>query len=330
MAAASSSSQPAAVAAVAAVTDKLCACGGLSKCNAPPATFGLLDHVDTALAAGVEMAKDLRRPPPMPKIVHQTWKGCGDAPERQAQWRHDCMRLNPGWTFWLWSDEDNRKLVEEHYPSYLGMYDEYDVNIKRIDAARLFILHRFGGLYMDMDFACLRPFDELPSLVDGREAIFSYQYPQRSGHDGDFIANNFMAGPPQHPLWSYTIHKLRSTRQRITVFATGPSFLTHTIKEYETQLGKRGVELQPCQNQTVCDLRRGDGLVVYKMPVVYAAGWKAMSRNPCAAGTRLDLRRCRMNGGANTSILATFWTMTWKQGPNASTSTDAAASSESS
>ena len=149
------------------------------------------------------------------------------------------------------------------------------------------------------------------ALFFGAPTLFVLQAPNKRTP----IANNFMAGPPQHPLWSYTIHKLRSTRQRVTVFATGPSFLTHTIKEYETQLGKRGVELQPCQNQTVCDLRRGDGLVVYKMPVVYAAGWKGAALNPCKSGATQELDACAEaaeQAGRNGSVLATFWTMTWK------------------
>ena len=301
-----------------AVTDTACACGGLSKCHAPPRTFGLLLQRNMALAAGVEVAHNIRRLPHMPKIVHQTWKSCSDAPERQSRWRADCMAMNPGWEFKLWSDDDNRNLIEEHYPSFLSMYDGYDVNIKRIDAARLFILHRFGGLYMDMDFACLRPFEDLPALADARDAVFSTQYPQRAGHERDYIANNFMAGPPQHPLWSYLIAQLLVTFvHRHVIMATGPNFLTQTVREYEEELGKRRVELRPCESRTVCDFRRGDGLVVYKMPIIYASGFRATTKNPCGTGTRRDLEICRVKGSANVSLLATFWTMTWKE-PNAS------------
>ena len=202
--------------------------------------------------------------------------------------------MNPGWSFWLWTDEDNRRLIAEHYPQFLAMYDGYDLPIKRIDAARIFYLHRFGGIYMDLDFACLRPFDAL--TAPWNDAIFSYQYPSRF-HPGA-IANNFMAGPPQHPFWSHAIHGLTTQAHRPLLMAAGPNFITNWIALYQKQLEKRGVP--------------DDHITVYKMPTIYSAGWRAGNKNPCGDGTRQELARCRREGTANTSILATFWTMTWK------------------
>ena len=115
------------------------------------------------------------------------------------------MELNPSWTFRLWSDADNRQLIAEHYPSFLGVYDNYTIPMQRVDAARLFQVHRFGGLYLDLDFACLKPFEMNNSIRHG-EATFSYQYmdPHRLGA----IANNVFAAPPQHPLFSFIIRGL--------------------------------------------------------------------------------------------------------------------------
>ena len=36
------------------------------------------------------------------------------------------------------------------------IYDNYDVNIKRVDAVRYFYLYHFGGLYVDLDFECIK------------------------------------------------------------------------------------------------------------------------------------------------------------------------------
>ena len=57
------------------------------------------------------------------------------------------------------------------------MYDGYDKPMKRVDMARLFYLFRFGGTYMDLDFACLRPLSALP-LAPGM-AIFGASPPLR-------------------------------------------------------------------------------------------------------------------------------------------------------
>ena len=166
----------------------------------------------------------------IPKIVHQTWKGCASSlPSKQARWREGCMRVNPGWSFWLWNDEDNRRLIADHYPSFLKMYDSYDVKMKRVDAARLFYLHRFGGIYMDLDFACLRSFEELP--MPSHDAVFSHQYANTAAKDlagvAGTIANNFMVAAPDHPFFAYAI---RCRRPKLTAHCSSPRaqlFVSH-------------------------------------------------------------------------------------------------------
>lgn len=239
----------------------------------------------------------------IPKIVHQTWKSCNSLPPKQAQWREACKRANPNWSFWLWSDEDNRQLIANHYPSFLAMYDSYDVKMKQIDAARHFYLHRFGGIYMDLDFACLRPFDALP--MPAHEALFSHQYANiavrdpRAGVAGA-IANNFMVAAPGHPFFAYSIHKMPSKASRSLLYATGPNFLSRMIDEYRTVIPSQLGSSAPPAHVTV-----------YKMPKVYATGWKG--KNPCGSGLPDEVELCSAASKAtNGSILATFWTMTWR------------------
>ena len=51
--------------------------------------------------------------------------------------------MHPSWEYKLWTDEDNRNLIKDHYPWFLKTYDEYDVNIKRVDAVRYFYLYHY-------------------------------------------------------------------------------------------------------------------------------------------------------------------------------------------
>ena len=41
------------------------------------------------------------------------------------------------------------------------MYDGYGFGIQRADAMRLFFLHKFGGIYIDLDIECKRSLDFL-------------------------------------------------------------------------------------------------------------------------------------------------------------------------
>ena len=45
----------------------------------------------------------------------------------------------------LWTDEDNRALVQHHYPWFLATYDAMSRNVSRADAARYLYMHRYGG-----------------------------------------------------------------------------------------------------------------------------------------------------------------------------------------
>lgn len=44
----------------------------------------------------------------------------------------------------LHTDEDNLKLITDHYPDFLTVYRSYNEKIKRIDSSRYFYLHHYG------------------------------------------------------------------------------------------------------------------------------------------------------------------------------------------
>ena len=106
-----------------------------------------------------------RRASGIQRIIHQTWKSHTLYPA-QAQWQENCRRLNPGWEFRLYDDDENAALVRDHFPELAETFASYPKNINRIDAVRLLYLAKFGGIYMDLDYTCLRPFDELLAGVD--------------------------------------------------------------------------------------------------------------------------------------------------------------------
>jgi hypothetical protein len=105
------------------------------------------------------------------KIIHQTWK----TEKVHARFREHIrswIQRNPGWEYKFWTNDDCRNLIETKYPKYLAMYDSYPQNIQRADAIRYFILDAYGGVYADLDFEALKPFDGLirgHSLVIGQE-----------------------------------------------------------------------------------------------------------------------------------------------------------------
>ncbi len=157
----------------------------------------------------------------IPKVIHQTWKTREiEAPFRQA-WVDSWQELNPDWDYRLWTDEDLEEFIRTEFPSFLATYLSYDVAIKKVDAARYLILKRLGGVFVDLDFICLRP---LEALLEKEFILFGQQFdnPRAPGA----ICNAFMASAPDHPFWDGIEAALTATRNYPILEAAGPDFLT--------------------------------------------------------------------------------------------------------
>lgn len=161
----------------------------------------------------------------IPKIIHQTWK-TSTIPENlyKRDWVESWRRHHTEWEFRLSTDYDNRRLISEHYPWFLKTYDGYDQNIKRVDAWRYFALHKYGGLYVDLDFECFKPIDP---LLAGRDLVLSYRN-QQGG-----IANAIMASAPGHPFWEIVWALLEENRDLDVLRATGPLLMTQAYRSCE-------------------------------------------------------------------------------------------------
>ena len=229
---------------------------------------------------------------PMPLLLHQSWKSC-TPPPRQSMWRDSCAALNPGWLMHLWTDGANRMLVEQLFPDLLQLYDSYDVSIKRVDAVRLMYLYAYGGVYMDLDFACLKPLLTSGLLQPGH---FVAGYQLRQTGQPHAIANAFMASPPGHPFVAYLLSRLQQSATLGVLAATGPVFLTQAVNEYIRIHG------------------RSAKVVIHEMPTIYPFAWN--EENECSRGeTAAVLAQCTARLANTSAALVTFWTHkeTWRR-----------------
>ncbi|MFE5947948.1 glycosyltransferase [Streptomyces sp. NPDC056480] len=170
----------------------------------------------------------------IPHIIHQTWKSA-EVPPRWRAWVESWQRHHPSWEYRLWTDEDNRDFLHRHYPWFLPVYDGYPKGIMRADAIRYFLLDHFGGVYVDLDFECLRP---LNGLIGGHGLILGYEPEAHAGMGlarerriERIVGNAFLASRPRHPLWAHIHRELVRTHKETDVLdATGPFFLTRAME----------------------------------------------------------------------------------------------------
>lgn len=169
----------------------------------------------------------------IPRIIHQIWIG-----DPYPPYIEKCMLLwrahHPTWRFEFWTEVElsafdmvNRELYEtaEHY-CLPGRLEQF-----RADIARYEILHEFGGVYVDADFECLRPIDDLPQ--DG--AWLPWE------KDGTWLSNGIIGAEPGHPFIgeireALTPHALGMVRREgpvATARLSGPQFITKLWRQRE-------------------------------------------------------------------------------------------------
>ncbi len=173
----------------------------------------------------------------IPRIIHQSWKN-RSLPSQYEGYVNGWKELHPQWEYRLWTDDDNQRLVEQHYSWLLPVYLNYPLAIQRADMARVLYLHRFGGVYADIDFECLRSFEDFaeePHVVLGREKGGLGWF--RRGRD--YVSNALMASPPGHPFWKTVLQSMcaKSRCQRFyeprvsyVLSTTGPEVIDAVVE----------------------------------------------------------------------------------------------------
>jgi hypothetical protein len=139
----------------------------------------------------------------IPKIIHQT------GPTDLTKWHPLWFKCQESWKknfldfeYRFWNDEEIDELIEEHFPQYWKMYNEFPIHILKIDFVRLCFMYQYGGIYADLDYYCYSNFyDELKNEV----------YLVENPFGNDPIENSLMCSVPKHDFW---IECMELTKER--------------------------------------------------------------------------------------------------------------------
>ena len=88
------------------------------------------------------------------QIIHQTWTKLitHGIPKKHVPYVRSWEEYHPDALHVLWTDEDNDELIRLYYPHYYRTYKTFVLVIQQCDFARLLYLHRYGGVYADLDY----------------------------------------------------------------------------------------------------------------------------------------------------------------------------------
>jgi mannosyltransferase OCH1-like enzyme len=180
----------------------------------------------------------------IPKIIHQTWKTT-DIPPRFQRAVDSVKRYHADWEYRLWTDEDIDNYVREHHADFYPAFVAFPRHIMRVDLIRYLILYDMGGVYCDLDYEFLRPYD-----YSGYDMIMSLERDLSYGDQCNTISNYIMASCPGHPFWAYVVDDMKQnppvTHSYTDVLtATGPGYISRHFFELYPKEQWPGVKLTP-------------------------------------------------------------------------------------
>ncbi len=160
--------------------------------------------------------------PLIPKIIHQIWLG-GKLPEKFVWMTESWRKKHPTWKYILWTDKD----IEELHLINQKQFDEATNFGVKADILRYEILEKYGGVYVDIDYECLKNLDQLHYNTE-----FYCCY-----IDDNAISNAFIGCKAHHPLLQICVKRIIHTNAKITDFddimdSFGPWFFTRCVLDY--------------------------------------------------------------------------------------------------
>lgn len=165
--------------------------------------------------------------PRIPHIIHQYNDPGTLIPAHFVENVKSCVHLNPLWTYYFWTENTVRNLVAERHPYLLQIWDNYESRDDRADVTRYVVLYEFGGIFIDMDFQCLRPLDRVTIKYS---CIFPPQPFEQSvfgNHVPFSLTNAVILCRPKHPFLQQILRNLLRSRVFIErLDATGPAFVS--------------------------------------------------------------------------------------------------------
>ncbi len=161
----------------------------------------------------------------VPKIIHQTWK-TSSIPRKWKNFQAGVRAIYPDWEYILWTDNSMVAFVKEKFPEFYPTWSGFPKMILKADTFRYLLMYAMGGMYLDLDYEMLRPYD-----FSGCQILLPQERSLSYGDKSNDIGNCILASVPDHPFWREVIDHIHENPPNIesymdVVGATGPGLLT--------------------------------------------------------------------------------------------------------
>ena len=166
----------------------------------------------------------------IPKIIFQTWKTY-DVPDNWKFAQKTVKEKNKDWKYVLLSDDDNLAIVKKNFPDFLPYFINFKYNIQRADAIRYMVLYLYGGVYIDLDYQAIKPFDKIILEKDKEVGLIK-------SSNIDCITNSFLCSHKGAKFWLECIEEMKKsykwwyfTKHLKIMCSTGPLMINKIYKK---------------------------------------------------------------------------------------------------
>lgn len=158
----------------------------------------------------------------IPKIIHQIWIG-SPLPDKFKVMVQSWKDLHLDWEYYLWTDEAIKDFPFVNRDKFMQAPNWG----AKADILRYEILEKMGGVYIDIDYECLKPLDQLH---------YKYQF-YTCDLNGECLTNALIGSIPHHPILKSCVENLKNknvnTKNYEEIMAqVGPAYFTKQVYNY--------------------------------------------------------------------------------------------------
>lgn len=208
-----------------------------------------IEQLFKAFCIDLRSSADYANPPaasPIPPTIHFIWLGSAPSEatlELIATWKYH----HPGWEIILWDDEKAQKLSWSDGHSHSAFNDAKSF-AEKADILRYNILYQFGGIYSDVDFLCLKSFNDL--IAQGLTLFAGQETNKVCSSDGKTLClcNGLIGAAKGSSIIKKCIDNIITQEEAPTKdlrARTGPLLFTQACRE-GLQEAKEKVLILPC------------------------------------------------------------------------------------
>jgi len=191
-------------------------------------------------------------------------------PEIWSEAQKSVISMNPNWNYKLLTDDDNLVIVRENFPDFYQTFISFKYPIQRADAIRYCVLYLYGGIYLDLDYICNKPFD---SIILNKEVglIMSNNTP-------GIFTNSFLMSKPRSEFWLLCIAEMQKklpwykkiTKHFEIMNSTGPLMVNGVARKNKNYIEELTFIQTPCN---VCNINKCKSNLEFYITPIPGSSW---------------------------------------------------------